>query len=179
MQSCSFCCCERTAFKSTGRTVAIICINQTSVTFWYQNDITRPRTARKRNQNWVRHGKIKKTFLPARCHAARTPLDGEWNDLEFSAKKYKLIRSYERCAKYMTTAQVAQQDLHSRKVYAKNKLPCLTAHLTKHKTKSILRPRTTSEGQKWMISKHEHPCLVLFPLEIMFTNTISSKYICF
>ena len=63
------------------------------------------------------------------------------------------------------------QDLRSRKIYATNKLPRLTAHLMKHKTKSILRPRTTSEGQKWMILKREHPCLVLFPLEIMFSNT--------
>ena len=76
-QSRSFCCCKRTVFKSTGRQVAIVCINQKSVTFWYQHEKIRPRTARKRNQSWVCHGKIK-TFLPACHHAARTSLDGEW-----------------------------------------------------------------------------------------------------
>ena len=70
------------------------------------------------------------------------------------------------------------QDLFSRKVHATKELLHLTAYLMKHKPKSILRPRTTSEGQKWMISKREHPCLVLFSLEIMFANTISSKYLC-
>ena len=71
------------------------------------------------------------------------------------------------------------QDLRSQKVYITNKLPRLKAHLMKHKTKSILRPRTTSEDRKWMILKREHPCLLLFPLEIMFANTISSRYLCF
>ena len=45
------------------------------------------------------------------------------------------------------------------------------------KQETNLRSRTTSEGQKWMISKREHPCLVLFPLEIMFANTFSSEYL--
>ena len=48
----------------------------------------------------------------------------------------------------------------------------------KHTTKSILRPKTASKGQKWMISKREHRCLVLFPLEIMFANTFPNKYLC-
>ena len=76
-QSRSFRCCKRTVFKSTGRQVVIVCIKRKSVTFWYQHDKIRPHTTRKRNQSWVRHGKIK-MFLYARRHAARTSLDGEW-----------------------------------------------------------------------------------------------------
>ena len=46
--------------------------------FWYQHDQTRPGTARKRNINWVRLGKINTSFLSTRCHEARTSLYGEW-----------------------------------------------------------------------------------------------------
>ena len=71
------------------------------------------------------------------------------------------------------------QDLRCRKVYATNRLSRLMVYLTKHNVKSILRPKTTSEGQKWMKWKREHPYLVPMPLEIMFANTISSKYLYF
>ena len=79
----------------------------------------------------------------------------------------------------MCTCVELAQDLRSRKAYATNKLPRLTAYLMKHNMKSILRPRTTSEGKKWMTWKHDHPCLVPLPLEIMFANTSSSKYLYF
>ena len=103
------------------------------------------------------------------------------NDLEFSAKIHQ--KSREACEVHDHGAGNAVQcDVHNifaAENYTQHKLPHLTAHLMKHKTKSILRPRTTSEGQKRMISKREHPCLVLFSLEIMFAYSISSKFLCF
>ena len=41
-------------------------------------------------------------------------------------------------------------------------------------------PLQNSDGLRpmWMISKREHCCLILFPIEVMFANTIPSKYLC-
>ena len=137
-----FYCYESTVFKSTDRQVVGKCINQNSVTlFWYQCDKIRPWTARKRNQSWARHGKMKSFYQ----HIIIRWMNGQ----EFSAEQ-KLIRSHTRQAQYTTTPQVEQWVLHktfAAEKYASHKLPHLTAHLMKHKSTSILRPKIT-EGQK-------------------------------
>ena len=48
------------------------------------------------------------------------------------------------------------------------KLPDLTAHLLKVKTKPILTPKTTTKGEERGGSKREHSCLVLICLETLF-----------
>ena len=167
--------------------MAIVCINQKSVTLWYQHDNTRPSRARKRNRNWVHHGKIK-TCLPARCHASRTSLDGEWMTRSSQLQLFfKLIRSHGRRAKYTTTGQVAQCSETCRRSsqprHIRNKqASALDRALDEAQNEVDSEAGDDLWGSKMDDNETWTPLSSPIPSEIMFANILSpstSKYLCF